>query len=53
MCVHIHKIDFPICFLQGVTIVAAIVLILKFQNTRELGKTHQTRPTCRFVASPK
>ena len=37
MCVKIHTINYPICFLQSVIIVAAVVLILKFQNTRELG----------------
>ena len=51
MCLQIHIINIPICILKGVTIVAAVVLILKFQNTRELGKTHHLRPTSGFDVS--
>ena len=51
MCAQIHTINLPICILQSVIIVAAVVLILYFQNARELGKTHRLRPTCRFVVS--
>ena len=40
MCVQIHTINIPICILQGMIIVAAVVLILKFQNTCELGEAH-------------
>ena len=45
MCVQIHTINIPICILQGMIIVAAVVLILTFQNTRELAETHHLRPT--------
>ena len=31
MFVQIHPINIPICILQGVIIVAAVVLILKFK----------------------
>ena len=40
MCVQIDTINIPICILQGMIVVAAVVLILKFQNTCELGETH-------------